>query len=331
MKKIYYTLIALVFTTVTLAQGIAVQGIARDNANAAISNEDMVFTFSILDADNEEQYRETETIRTDNFGIFSHIVSTGSRQGSKTFANIDFSKQGLVIKVVVDYDGNTIEVYNQAFQYTAYAHYAKKATEAQTAVTAANGVPPGTVVAFMGDDNKIPAGWIKCDGRDISGSQFAALRNNIGNTLPDLRARFLRGQGRSSNIDVRIYDETTTVRQYLNQTIVGHNHGVNIVSERGGAHGHSQVIDGFSGGGGSSRKFSGGAFDRSGSKNNVSSTVSTDTATHPIVRPTGSEHQHRTVGNTSDVQTIQNGGANLASRGEENRPWTVVVNYIIKL
>ena len=74
MKQVYITFIALIFSITLFAQGIAVQGIARDNDNSAISDENMVFTFSIVETNNTELYKETETIRTDNFGIFSHIA-----------------------------------------------------------------------------------------------------------------------------------------------------------------------------------------------------------------------------------------------------------------
>jgi hypothetical protein len=316
MKQVYITFIALIFSITLYAQGIAVQGIARDNDNSAISDENMVFTFSIVETNNTELYKETETIRTDNFGIFSHIVSTGSPQGNTVFANIDFSKQGLKMKVSVNYDGTAIEVYDQPFQYTAYAKYAEKAK------TAEDGVPPGTVVAFMGDDDKIPTGWVKCIGQDITdGIQYAALRAVIGNTIPDLRARFLRGQGQSSNIDIRIYDETTSVRQYLNQTIVGHKHGVSLTTNTTGNHNHTTSLktDNISTDGGGTRAY---AYDIEG--NNAYPTRTPTTSTN-------GNHNHTVNGDTGDVGVIQNGGVNLASRGEENRPWTVVVNYIIKL
>ena len=322
MKQIYITFIALIFSATLFAQGIAVQGIARDNNNSSISDENMTFTFSIVQEDNTVIYKETETIRTDNFGVFSHIVSTGSPLDGTSFSEIDFSMQGLKIKVSVNYKSNNIEVYNQIFQYTPYAHYAVNSTNAVNATNAANGVPVGTVVAFMGDDDKIPTGWVKCTGQNISsGSQYVALRAVIGNTIPDLRARFLRGQGRSSNIDTRIYDETTAVRQYLNQTISWHNHSIGLNTDSAGNHSHTTSLktDNISTDGGGTRAY---AYDIDGNNAYPTRTPSTST--------TGN-HTHSVNGNTGNINSLQNAGATVASRGEENRPWTVVVNYIIKL
>jgi microcystin-dependent protein len=59
-------------------------------------------------------------------------------------------------------------------------------------------VPVGTVVAFLG--TTAPAGWVICDGRDISGSEYAGLRAYLTanglvhqNKAPDLRGRFIAG------------------------------------------------------------------------------------------------------------------------------------------
>ncbi|WP_026776507.1 tail fiber protein [Polaribacter sp. Hel_I_88] len=314
MKTIYTTLLLLVISITTFAQGIAVQGIARDNTNAAITNETLSFDFRITDTADAVLFRETQQIRTDNFGLFSHVVSTGTAADGTVFNNVDFSQQGLKLIVWINYNSNNVQVYNQPLQYVPYAHFAKKAE---------NGVPPGTVVAFMGDDNKIPDGWVKCTGQNIAtGNQYAALRAVIGNTIPDLRARFLRGQGVSSNIGITIYDENTQVRQYLDQTIAGHNHGVNINTNYTGDHSH--FVSQFqlnTAGGSEPRDF---VVPQSGFVAWKKSYLDRNTST------TGS-HNHNVSGNTADVGAIQNGGQTLAVRGEENRPWTVVVNYIIKL
>lgn len=325
----------------TLAQGIAVQGIARDNTNAAILNTNLNFDFRILDAADTVLFRETQQIRTDNFGLFSHVVSTGTAQGGTNFNNIDFSLQGLKLIVWIEYQGNNVQVYNQELQYVPYAYYAKKAanatnadnatnaTNADNAIKANNGVPPGTVVAFLGDDSKIPAGWVKAVGQDISsGAQYAALRSVIGNTIPDLRARFLRGQGQSSNIDTRIYDETTSVRQYLNQTIAGHVHYIDITRNTNATGVHRHNIYHQNNGTPASVDSGGPDFEWGGQR---STDINGSNQSKKTDNQGNHSHSVRVWGDTQDVKTIQNGGVNLASRGEENRPWTVVVNYIIKL
>lgn len=75
-------------------------------------------------------------------------------------------------------------------------------TAAPYAVYANNGVPPGSVMAFMG--TTAPTGWLLCDGSAVSRTTYAALYAVVGNSsgsgdgsttfhLPDLRGMFLRG------------------------------------------------------------------------------------------------------------------------------------------
>jgi microcystin-dependent protein len=180
MKKVYSIFLFLFISATTLAQGIAIQGIARDNTSSAITNTTLTYTFSIAKDDNTVLYKETQSIKTDNFGVFSHIVSTGNPV-TNTFTSVDFSLENLKIKVSVNYSGNTIDVYDQPFQYVPYAKYAE------------NGVPTGTVVAFTG--TTVPRGWLLCDGGTIPVIN-TALRTLLGTSAtPDLRGIFLRGTG----------------------------------------------------------------------------------------------------------------------------------------
>lgn len=68
------------------------------------------------------------------------------------------------------------------------------------------GLPVGAISAFAGPVDRIPAaqGWLPCDGRTVSASEFPELFAVIGTAwgagrdtgsflLPDLRGRFLRG------------------------------------------------------------------------------------------------------------------------------------------
>jgi len=152
MKKLHSIVLFLFISFTTLSQGIAIQGIARDNVSSAIANANLTFTFSITEVNNTVLYAETQSIRTDNFGVFSHIFGTGNPI-KNTFSGIDFSIQGLKLKVSVNYSGSVVEVYNQTLQSTPYAQYAKKA---------ANGVPTGAVMPFLG-----PVA-VLCNGQSIT-------------------------------------------------------------------------------------------------------------------------------------------------------------------
>ena len=54
------------------------------------------------------------------------------------------------------------------------------------------GVPVGSITAFAG--STAPMGWLPCDGRTISTSQYPDLQRVIGSSrVPDLRGQFIRG------------------------------------------------------------------------------------------------------------------------------------------
>jgi microcystin-dependent protein len=63
-------------------------------------------------------------------------------------------------------------------------------------------MPVGTIVAWAGETNAVPAGWMICDGRVLVQNKYRALYTAIGRSwggtgnkfnLPDLRGRFMRG------------------------------------------------------------------------------------------------------------------------------------------
>jgi len=61
----------------------------------------------------------------------------------------------------------------------------------------ANSVPTGTIAFYS--LQTAPAGWIKCDGSTITNTgETAKLYALIGNTLPDLQGKFIRGVGGNS-------------------------------------------------------------------------------------------------------------------------------------
>lgn len=96
-------------------------------------------------------------------------------------------------------------------------------SSAAYAINSSNGIPPGTIVAFGGDIDRIPFGWLLCDGSSISANdkQYTNLYNAIGTSwggnslsfnLPDLRGLFLRGvdNGKGNDPDIALRTAMTT-------------------------------------------------------------------------------------------------------------------------
>jgi microcystin-dependent protein len=240
MKKSFLVFFLFFISLNFFAQGIAVQGIARDNASSAITGTLLPFTFSITQDDNTVLYAEKQSITTDNYGVFSHIVKNGNPLGAAMFSAIDFSIQNLKMKVMVKYNNIDIEVYNQPFQYTPYAHFAANAANA---VNAANGVPTGSIIAFIGGNvNSAPPGWVKCEGQDLSPtSENAALIALVGIKAPDLRGLFLRGTGTNLEIGNTLY-AGPPLKEYQDMATEVHRHSIlkaNVKTEKAGSHRHN--------------------------------------------------------------------------------------------
>jgi hypothetical protein len=227
MKKIYLLLSFLFISTLTIAQGIAVQGIARDNTSSAITDTNLTFTFSITKEDNTLQYAETQSIKTDNFGVFSHIVSTGN-PNTNTFNDVDFALDNLKLKVSINYNSSNIEVYDQPFQYTPYAHFAKRAASAD------DGVPTGAVMPYLG--TVAPTGWALCNGAALP-TTATELRAMVGSNAPNLGGMFLRGAGPNTNSGYAVNDgpAVKTIQGDLNK-----NHNHSATSNTAGNHTHSE-------------------------------------------------------------------------------------------
>ena len=226
MKKIYFVLfVALGFlstvnvnaqTNVT-SSGMSIQGIARDETNAALSNIDqldLVFTVYYLGSGNSEQtiLTKSATVKTDNFGVFSYVLTIDQDQYTLISTNSAYLKvvQGSVV------------FSNEKLQAVPYAIYAQ------------NGVPTGTVVAYIG--TTAPTGWMFCDGTPIPNTPYYAnLKAMLGNatTTPGLKAMFLRGAGIGNG------KTGPNLMQGQQDTLGTHNHGVNINTTSNGSHSHT--------------------------------------------------------------------------------------------
>lgn len=165
--------------------GISVQGIARDSEKAALVDQVLKFTFDIQDSeDGYSYYKEDVDIKTDPYGVFSHIIGTSSSK-SGVFNEIPFNQAHM--KLVISANGTVIS--DAPFQYAPYA---------MSAFSAANGVPTGAIMPFVGEADDIPKGWVLCDGRDLNSIDGSgALIELVGNYAPDLQGMFLRGTGTS--------------------------------------------------------------------------------------------------------------------------------------
>lgn len=113
-------------------------------------------------------------------------------------------------------------------------------------------VPVGVIYPFGGSNEKVPDGYLPCDGRAVSRTQYSALFNVIGTAfgngdnvstfnVPDMRECVPVGIGtRSSGVAAH---DTYDLGQFKDDQFKSHSHGAEIT---GGEHGHwvRTVIEG---------------------------------------------------------------------------------------
>ncbi|EIA09132.1 tail fiber protein [Flavobacterium frigoris] len=305
MKKIYLTLfafIAIVLTTNVNAQtnvtssGMSIQGIARDETNAAIANIDqlaLVFTVYYLGTGNSEQVILTKSanVKTDNFGVFSYVLDIDQTIYGK------ISSQSTYLKVVQ----GSVVFSNEKLQAVPYAIFAQ------------NGVPTGSIMPFIG--TTAPNGWLLCNGSSFASldvvitANLKALLGGSTNT-PDLKGIFLRGIGRQCNA-YGCY-EGPELKAIQQDDLKSHLHAASLPTNSAGSHNHNDNSN-------FNRVLSmDGKYTVGGTDNNNGSGEEVNLVNSKTIGYDGA-HTHTASGNTNNTG------------GTETRPINYGVNYIIKI
>jgi microcystin-dependent protein len=236
MKKIYLTLYVFFGLLITVnanaqtnvtSSGMSIQGIARDDNNAAIANIDqlaLVFTVYYLGAGNSEQVILTKTanVKTDNFGVFSYVLDIDQSLYNQ------ISTQSAYLKVTQ----GSVVFSNEKLQAVPYAIFAQ------------NGVPTGSIMPFIG--TVAPKGWLLCNGSTFDdNANNANLKVLLGSTItPDLRAMFLRGTGNAGT-----GQSGPALKVIQQDEIESHLHNVNLPTTSNGDHSHAQNVTAWQTGG----------------------------------------------------------------------------------
>lgn len=278
MKKIYsilYIFIGLLIIANANAQtnvttsGMSIQGIARDENNAAIANIDqlgLVFTVYYLGTGGSEQpiLTKSASVKTDNFGVFSYVLDIDQSQYGL------ISSQSAYLKVVQ----GSVVFSNEKLQAVPYAIFAQ------------NGVPTGSIMPFIG--TVAPIGWLLCDGKpftdDVTTAKLKALLGST--TTPNLNGMFLRGAGSTSD-NLHTGPALKTVQQ---DDFKEHLHGVSLTTSLMGQHNHTTTFlnDDYNNGGGNT----GSGLTKDA--NNVS------TSQHTLATSAEGQHTHTVNGDTGN-------------------------------
>lgn len=239
MKKVGLLFVSLLISFAAFAQnsglGFNYQAVVRNADGILLANSNVSLRISLYPGQQATSptWVETHNVQTDVSGSFGITVGKGKREGNSVaarYSDINFAAVYYWMKIEIK-EGNTYrEVSFAQLPSSPYSEVAHNALPFSA----------GMIVPFAGPAENIPAGWLLCDGSEISRSEYANLYQAIGVcwgagnnsttfNLPDLRGMFLRGvSGESGN------DEDADSRTML-LTDKGGNTGNNVGSYQGDA------------------------------------------------------------------------------------------------
>lgn len=237
MKKKLLSLIVMMVTIMSYAQnsglGFNYQAVVRKADGTLLANSDVNLRISLYPGQSAATptWIETHNIHTDYSGSFGITVGKGTRDGGSVAAqykDINFASVYYWMKIEIQEGASYREVSFAQLPSSPYSEVAHNASSFA-----------GMIAPFAGPADKVPAGWLLCDGRAVSRSEYINLYNAIGVAwgegdgsttfnLPDLRGMFLRGvSGDSGN------DADANARGMLANN--GGNTGNNVGSYQGDA------------------------------------------------------------------------------------------------
>ena len=211
----------LILSAVTLmAQtGFSYQAILRNPDGSLRANEPVVLDVELIQ-DSFAVYTESHSVTTNDYGVFSIVVGDGAGEdtySSAIFLSSDSSSIPETWLRVSESGGNMIS--------ETKILGVPVADVARVALNVAVTFPVGAIIPFGGTTDKIPNGWLLCDGTlyGITGypELFAVIGHNWGTTdplnlfrVPDLRGVFLRGVNGGISDGFTDPDKDTRVSRY---------------------------------------------------------------------------------------------------------------------
>jgi len=197
-RNIVFLFCLTLFSTGIFAQsGFSYQAVIRQADGTIRANETLNLTAELLQSD-AAVYTETHVAKTNEFGAFTIIIgdgATGDTYSPSIFLNTDSTSAVQTVLKITEEGGNVLSETN--IMGVPFAEVAK------VALTAHTEFPVGVIMPFAGPAEKIPAGWMICNGDTLSKAEYPELFDVIGINwgeptlsafnLPDLRGVFLRG------------------------------------------------------------------------------------------------------------------------------------------
>ena len=225
MKKFILTAICLFFSSIALLaqSGFSYQAVLRNSDGSLRANEPVTLNVELI-RDSATVYSESQSVTTNDYGVFSIIVGEGAGEDSYSpalFLNSDSSSIPETWLRVSESGGKVLS--------ETKILGVPVADVARVALNVIPSFPVGAIIPFAGGTDKVPSGWLLCDGTmyGISGypDLFEVIGYNWGSSgpdlfrVPDLRGVFLRGVNGGVSDGFTDPDRDTRVSRYTGGNI----------------------------------------------------------------------------------------------------------------
>jgi hypothetical protein len=247
--------------------GFSYQAVLRGTDGTPRADETLNLTAELLQ-DDLVVYSEAHVAETNEFGAFTIIIGQGAGEQVYTptiFLNSDSTGILQTVLKITESGGNVLSETN--ILGVPFAEVSKVALSAHVEF------PAGVIFPFAGPADKIPPGWLLCNGDTLNKTDYPALFDVINISwgepspgtfnLPDLRGVFLRGVSGTGNDSFTDPDAESRISRHTGGAI-GNNPG-SYQTDEIESHNHdwrygSESDDSGYGGSYSEFTFTGGSF-----------------------------------------------------------------------
>jgi microcystin-dependent protein len=203
--------------------GFSYQAVLRDADGSLRDNEHINLLVELIQGD-VTAYSETHMVATNDFGAFTIIVGKGNSADTYSpsmFLNSDSTALNESVLRVSEEGGDVLS--ESAILGVPVAEVAKVALSAHIEF------PAGAIIPFAGPADKIPTGWLLCDGSAYDQVDYPGLFAVIGNywgmpsperfNVPDFRGVSLRGVSGTSADQFADPDSALRISRYAGGAI----------------------------------------------------------------------------------------------------------------
>ena len=221
MKKIYFTLLALLTVSMIIAQSpkaFKYQAIARDEAGNALSLWDISLRVSLLQegTDGQVVYAETHNVQTNIYGLINLVIGEG-KVVKGDFSSVRWGENRHFIKMEMDIDaGTNYKVVGTTQLYA--VPYALYAEQAGSVLSSGSGSSSSSRVGVGGGENRNGGANSKFPADGDSHLNVNIGRVGIGTATPtvklDVIGTIMASEGYNTDGDAGLSDSMNIVTNF---------------------------------------------------------------------------------------------------------------------